>query len=104
MKKFLVIFLCCAFAFCLSVEAKNLEEQEKGLLKQEKKLSKEMFDLRVKLLQEDIALQKLHKKIMELHKELALQLDSNKKMRALAGKLRKVKNALAEVQAKIGDD
>ncbi len=105
MKKFLIMFLCAATLLCFDANAeKNLEEQQQALLKQEKQLAKEMFQLRVKLLQKDPILKKMHEKIMELHKELALRLDSKKEMRILLSKLKKVKVSLAEVKQQIKDE
>jgi len=96
MKKLLVLFLCCSAVLCFGQE--NLGKKEQELIKQEKKLAKEMFELRVKFLKEDPELKKLHVKILELHKELALKLDSKKEMRTLATKLRKVKNSIAAIK------
>ncbi|MCK4982363.1 MAG: hypothetical protein KAS17_05540 [Victivallaceae bacterium] len=96
MKKLFILFLCCGAVLCFGQE--HLDEKEQKLVKQEKKLAKEMFELRIKFLKEDPALKKLHAKILELHKELALKLDSKKQMRTLAAKLRKVKNSIAAIK------
>ena len=106
MKNLFIIFLCCSAVLCFSANTKedtkkqdtNLEKQEQILLKQEKQLAKEMFDTRVKLLQKNPELKQLYEKIMELHKELALQLDSRKEMRTLANKLRQVRSSIAEIK------
>ena len=101
MKKLFILLLCCSVMFCFGEDdlgRKKLDIKEQTLLKQEKKLAKEMFKLRSKLLNENPSLKKLHVKILELHKELALKLDSNKKMRELATKLRKVKNSIASIK------
>jgi septal ring factor EnvC (AmiA/AmiB activator) len=102
MKKLLIIFLCCSAVFCFGQV--DLGKKEQALLKQQKKVAKEMFKLRVKLLKNDPALKKLHAKILELHKELALKLDGNKKMRELATRLRKLKNSIASVKEAIEDE
>jgi Tfp pilus assembly protein PilO len=100
MKKIMLIFLCCGAMLCFGADSKELlKKQEQALLKQEKQIAKEMFDLRVKLLKEDPALKKMHEKIMELHKELAIQLGSKKEMRILLKKLKKVKLSLAKIEA-----
>jgi len=96
MKKFLIIFLCFSAVLCFAQD--NLDANEKKLLKQQKKIAKEMFDLRVKLLQKDPHLKKIHAKIMELHQELALMLDRKKEMQKLAVKYKKVKEALETIQ------
>ena len=103
MKKLFILFLCCSTVLCFGQE-EDLEKKEQVLLKQEKKLAKEMFELRVKFLKEDPELKKLHAKILELHKELALKLDSKKEMRTLAAKLRKVKNSIAAIKEAIEDE
>ncbi len=60
----------------------------KSLIKEREELQLKMHALRVKLITEDPDLAKLHKQIMALHKELAIQLDSKKDMRKLSDKLR----------------
>lgn len=92
MKNLLIIFMCCSTVLCFGQEA--LDKKEKALLKQEKKIAKEMYDVRVKLLKKDPHLKKIHDKIMELHKELALMLDRKKEMRILVTKMKKVKKSL----------
>jgi hypothetical protein len=62
----------------------------KALMKEREELQQRMHALRVKLLQEDPELEKLHKRIMELHKELALQLESKKDMRKFCDKLKEI--------------
>ena len=101
MKKFLIMFLCFSAVFCFAQA--DLDKKEKELLKQEKKIAKEMFDMRVKLLQKDKHLKKIHAKIMELHQELALMLDRKKEMRTLALKLKKVQKSLEVVREQKGD-
>ncbi|MDD5596685.1 MAG: hypothetical protein PHV82_01990 [Victivallaceae bacterium] len=99
MKNFLLIILCCGATVCFSADdAKaDLDKKEKDLQKQEKQLLREMLELRIKLIQKDPSLKKLHAKIMELHRELALSLDSKKEMREIADKLKKVRTSLAEI-------
>ncbi len=104
MKKLLIIFLCCGAAALCFADNPYIETKEQTLLKQEKELAKKMFELRVKLLKNDPEFKKLHEKIMELHKELALQLDNSKEMRALATKLRKVRNSLADIKKQKEED
>ncbi len=101
MKKILIVFLCFSAVFCFAQA--DIDKQEKELIKQEKKIAKEMFDMRVKLLQKDKHLKKVHAKIMELHQELALMLDRKKEMRTLALKLKKVQKSLGKVREQKGD-
>lgn len=106
MKKILILAMiaCSALVFAADDDSDKAGPQEQKLLNEEKKIAKQMFDLRVKLIKTDPALQKLHKKIMEMHKELALQLDSKKEMRELAKKLRKVQGLLDEIKKKKEDN
>jgi septal ring factor EnvC (AmiA/AmiB activator) len=98
MKKFLIIIMCFSAMLCFAQS--DLAKKEKDLVKQEKKIAKEMFEMRVKLLGKEPHLKKLHDKIMELHKELALMLDRQKEMRELASKLKKVKKSLNAIRDK----
>lgn len=62
----------------------------KALLKEREDLQLKMHAMRVKLISDDPELAKLHKQIMALHKELAIQLDSKRDMRKLSDKLREL--------------
>ena len=64
---------------------KDSPEYEK-LMKDKKDTILKMYDLRVKLISEDPAISKLHKQIMALHRELAIEIDSRKDMRKLIEK------------------
>jgi hypothetical protein len=106
MKKFLLILLCCGAAVCFGAndEKIDLDKKEKDLQKEEKQLLKEMLELRIKLIRKDPNLKKLHDKIMELHRELALNLDGKKEMRDIAEKLKKVRTSLAEIKVQKNED
>ncbi len=95
-KNLLIIFICCSAMLCLGQE--DIDKKEQELLAQEKKIAKEMFEARVKLLEKDPHLKKIHDKIMELHKELALMLDRKKEMRVLIDKMKKVKKSLDAIR------
>ena len=100
-RRFLIISICCCAPLCYGQEGiEKLDKKEKELIKQEKKIAKEMFETRVKLLGKDPHLKKIHDKIMELHKELALMLDRKKEMRILINKMKKVRKSLNEVRDK----
>lgn len=106
MKKFLLILFCCGAAVCFAAddEKAKLDQKEKDLQKEEKQLLKEMLELRIKLIQKDPNLKKLHDKIMELHRELALNLDGQKEMREIAEKLKQVRTSLAEIKQQKDSD
>jgi septal ring factor EnvC (AmiA/AmiB activator) len=79
-------------------ETSSISKKEQALLKERKQVAEKMFKLRVKLLENDPELKKLHEKIMELHKELALQLDSKKEMRALTIQIKKIEASIEELK------
>jgi len=72
----------------------------KGLMKDREDLQLKMQATRVKLINSDPDLQKLHKQIMALHKELAIQLDSKKDMRKLNDKLRELDTEIEKLPRK----
>ena len=105
MKNILLIILTCATLTCFAAndddpKVEKLKKQELALIKEQKELAKKMFDLRVKLLTKDPELKKLYEKIMELHKELALQIDSKKEMRKLLIKMKAVRTKLFDIKEK----
>lgn len=104
-------------AHCADAPAKNTSKQEmepyllepwdfqdpakfKSLLKEREELQLKMHALRVKLISDDPDLAKLHKQIMALHKELAIQLDSKRDMRKLSDKLRDLDSELDKLPKK----
>jgi len=72
----------------------------KSIMKDREDLQEKMHSVRVKLINEDPDLQLLHKKIMALHKELALQLESKKEMRKLTDKLKDIDAELDKLPRK----
>ena len=65
------------------------------LLEEKKKNELKMYEVRLKLIKEDPELEALHRKIMALHKELALKLDKKDEMKKL---LEKQKNINSEIE------
>ena len=103
MKNILLILLSFSAMLCFAQDKaddpkEEISKKEQSLKKQEKDLAKKMFALRVKLLKNDPELKKLYAKIMELHKELALQIDNKKEMRKLLKQIKTVRIKLAELK------
>ena len=59
-----------------------------------------MLELRVKLIKEDPELEALHRKIMALHKELALKLDKKEEMKKLLEKKKRIESELEKILRK----
>jgi len=72
----------------------------KSMIKDREELMLKMYNLRIKLISEDPELLKLHKQIMELHKELAMQLESKKDMKKLTDKLKELDADLEKLPRK----
>ena len=117
----LSIFIAAAFAitaYCASDSTSKISSKQemepymleawdfqdpakfKSLIKEREELQLKMHSMRVKLISEDPDLAKLHKQIMALHKELAIQLDSKKDMRKLSDKLRELDAELDKLPKK----
>ncbi|OGV52277.1 MAG: hypothetical protein A2017_00765 [Lentisphaerae bacterium GWF2_44_16] len=96
MKKTGIVFLllCAIFAIAFSTFALSNSEKLEELRAGRKKLLAEIYKLRVKLIQEDPDIKALHKKIMALHRELAVKIDNKEEMKEL---LRKNKMIDAEI-------
>lgn len=91
MKKSLMLALLVLFA--LIARGDNYEEIEK--LKQEKrKIALEMHKKRVELIKNTPSLKELEKKIIALHKELAIRIDNNSEMRELINKQKDIETKL----------
>ena len=74
--------------------------ESERLLKERRDLLLKMYDLRVKLITDDPVLNRMHKQIMALHRELAIEIDSKKDMRKLIEKAKAVDNELDKLQKK----
>lgn len=59
-----------------------------------------MFETRTNLIKEDPKLQKLHRQIMALHKEMAIEIDSKKDMIILNQELKKLDRELESLPKK----
>jgi len=103
MKYYLAIF-ATALAFFLSYadEKKNVQSSEEydKLVEEQKANELKMLELRIKLIKEDPELDALHRKIMSLHKELALKLDKKDEMKKLLEKKKNIENEIEKLLRK----
>ena len=92
MKKTGIVFLLlCAFlAVAVSAFALANPEKLEDLREGRKKVLTEIYKLRLKLIQEDPDIKALHKKIMALHRELAVKIDNKEEMKELLRKNRMI--------------
>ncbi len=84
-----------------SLIEKELEKLDIKIIKYKKELleiSKGMHKLRVDLIKSDPALKKIHDKIMALHRELAIKIDLNEKMKELLKKSIRINNSIKEIE------
>lgn len=103
MKYFIAIFAAAA-AFFLSYaddqKSDLISEEYDKLVEEQKANELKMLELRVKLIKEDPELEKLHRQIMSLHKELALKLDKKDEMKKLIEKKKRIDSELERLARK----
>lgn len=75
------------------------EDTLDGLRREQRTLAATLHQKRTELLEKDEALKALHRKIMELHKELALRLDNHRELRDLIKQLRDVETKIRRQEA-----
>ena len=92
MKKVVLIVIMLSLTTIVAY-GDNYDDLEK--LKQDKrKLAIEMHNKRVELIKKIPALKTLQKKIVALHRELAIRIDNNSEMRKLISKEREIKTKI----------
>jgi septal ring factor EnvC (AmiA/AmiB activator) len=75
------------------------EDTLDGLRREQRSLAATLHQKRTELLEKDQALKDLHRKIMELHKELALRLDNHRELRDLVKQMREVETKIRRQEA-----
>jgi len=95
MRKIIFLFVTVLFAasvfFFASVSLAQESSDKVAQLKLEKKKNEfEMHKLRVKLIKENPELAQLHKKIMDLQKELSDKIDNTNEMKILLAKAKQL--------------
>ena len=73
--------------------AKNMKE----LQNQRRKISLEMYQLRVKLIKEKPDLLLLHRSIMDMHRRLAVEINSNQEMKEIILDAKKINDQIMEL-------
>jgi len=102
--KFYLVILITALAFSVSYADDKKDVQSSGeyekLVEGKKKNESKMYELRLKLIKEDPELEALHRKIMALHKELALRLDKKDEMKKLLEKQKELSSEIEKMLRK----
>ena len=100
MKKRIILLIT---VLCLAVTLKADEYEKLKLLKEERQaLSVKMHKKRADIIKKDPSLQELQKKIIALHKELAIRIDNNEEMRELISKFREIETQIKSIEG--GDE
>lgn len=79
----------------------DLKGKEESLLRQRRELEVKMHQTRVELIKKDPELQVLHRRIMALHKELALKVDASAAMTPLRQKAAETDKELYRVRQEL---
>ncbi|QSH42041.1 hypothetical protein P0136_04900 [Lentisphaerota bacterium ZTH] len=103
MKYYLMLTVLCCGLTVLGAD-KSPRETLNDLKVEQKKVAQEIYKLRLKLIKEDPALAKLHKKIMELHREMALKLESKKSMRIMVDKASQLDQKIKDLEKKVPEE
>jgi chromosome segregation ATPase len=72
------------------------------LRKEQRELAATMHQKRAELLERDEALRELHRKIMELHRDLAIRLDNHRELRDLAQRMRDLDAQIRRLEEEMG--
>jgi hypothetical protein len=96
MKRKILLF-CVIIGITLVLQADDYDKLE-ALKKEKSELLLKMHNKRTELIKANPSLQELQKKIIALHKELAIRIDNNEEMRELANKLRSVESQINSIE------
>ena len=97
-----ILFLFCFCCIAAFVKADDYDKLK--VLKQEKReLKIKMHKKRKELIKKDPSLQELQKKIIALHKELAIRIDNNEEMREFVSKLKEIELQIKSLEGE-GED
>jgi len=99
MKKLMFSTVLCLTMFAaVAAEPQNTTEELKKLEQQQAKLAVEMRKTRMELISKDPDIQRMHKQIMALHKELELKIDNTREMRSLLFKEAELAKKMEELK------
>ena len=96
--KLKIILLLAVLSVSINIPAADDYETLQTLKEQKKELMLKMHRKRVELIKKDPALLDLQKKIMALHKELAIRIDNNEEIRKLLDELRKIEREIKSLE------
>lgn len=88
-----ILLLIAVIGITLALQADDYDTRE-VLNKKRSELLLKIHNKRVELIKANPSLMELQKKIMALHKELAIRIDNNEEMRALTDELRMIETKL----------
>lgn len=102
MRYYLAILITALVFFTSYADDKDAQaSDEYGKLVEEQKANElKMLETRIKLIKEDSELEALHRKIIALHKELALKLDKKEEMKKLLEKKKRIEGELERILRK----
>jgi hypothetical protein len=104
MKMFFIFILFFSVALLRATDTEEKDVSNAGRLEElqedRKSIELKMHKLRIKLIKETPDLMELHKKIMALHKELAIRIDKNKEMKELIKTYKKINNEILKTKRK----
>jgi chromosome condensin MukBEF ATPase and DNA-binding subunit MukB len=96
MKRKILLFISI-IGITLVLQADDYDKLE-TLKKERSELLLQMHNKRTELIKKTPSLMELQKKIIALHKELAIRIDNNEEMRELANKLRTVETQINNLE------
>lgn len=88
-----ILLLITVIGITLALQADDYDTQE-SLNKKRSDLLVKIHNKRVELIKKTPSLMELQKKIMALHKELAIRIDNNEEMRELIDELRAIETKM----------
>ena len=88
-----ILLLITVIGITLALQADDYDTLD-ALKKEKSELLIKIHNKRVELIKENPSLMELQKKIMALHKELAIRIDNNEEMRKLTDKLRSIETQI----------
>ena len=96
MKRKILLFTAI-IGITLALQADDYDKIE-TLKKEKSELLLQMHNKRTELIKKNRSLFELQKKILALHKELAIRIDNNEEMRELANKLRSIESQINTIE------
>ena len=103
MRYYLAILITAVIFFTSYADDKKdvqTSDKYKQLVEEQKVNELKMLETRIRLIKKDPELEALHRKIIALHKELALKLDKKEEMKKLLDKKKRIGSELERILRK----